>query len=155
MTKHIVASAKDLPPGTRKLVEVDGREIVVLNIGGEFFGVLNRCPHNGGSLCKGTLTRRISSPEPGVYETPGPAELLRCPWHGWQYDVRTGQSWCEPERARTITYPVKVAHGSELGAELGAELDSGAVHDGDLVPGPLIAETVKVSLEEDYVVIEA
>ncbi len=147
LTKHIVASAKDLPPGTRKLVEVNGREIVVLNISGEFFGVLNRCPHNGGSLCKGTLTRRISSPEPGVYETPGPAELLRCPWHGWQYDVRTGQSWCEPERARTITYPVKVARG--------AELDSGAVKESELVPGPLIAETVKVSLEEDYVVVEA
>jgi nitrite reductase/ring-hydroxylating ferredoxin subunit len=156
MTKHIVASAKELPPGTRKLVEVNGREIVVLNIGGEYFGVLNRCPHNGGSLCKGTLTRRIASPEPGVYETPGPAELLRCPWHGWQYDVRTGQSWCEPERARTITYPVKVAHGSALSAEL----DGCDVKEGDLVPqslerGPLVAETVKVSLEEDYVVIEA
>ena len=147
MTKHIVASAKELPPGTRKLVEVNGREIVVLNIRGEYFGILNRCPHNGGSLCKGTLTRRITSPEPGVYETPGPAELIRCPWHGWQYDVRTGQSWCEPERALTITYPVRVTRG--------AELEGGDLESDDLVPGPLVAETVKVSLEEDYVVIEA
>ena len=141
MAKHIVATAKELPPGTRKLVSVDGREIVVLNIRGEYFGVLNRCPHNGGSLCNGTLTRRIASPEPGIYETPGPQELLRCPWHGWQYDVRTGQSWCEPERSRTITYPVSVAHGDQLQGD-------------DLVPGPLVAETVKVALEEDYVVIE-
>ena len=144
--KHIVATAKELPPGTRKLVTVNNREIVVFNIKGEFFGVLNRCPHNGGSLCRGTLTRRISSPEPGVYETPDGAELIRCPWHGLQYDVRTGQSWCDPERARTITYPVRVARGDDLrSAELGT----------DLVPGPLVAETVKVSLEEDYVVIEA
>ena len=140
--KHVVATAKELPPGTRKLVTVNNREIVVFNIKGEFFGVLNRCPHNGGSLCKGTLTRRISSPEPGVYDTPTGAELIRCPWHGWQYDVRTGQSWCEPERARTITYPVRVARGDDL-------------RSAELVPGPLVAETVKVSLEEDYVVIEA
>ena len=140
--RHIVASVKDIPPGSRKVVQVNGRDIVVLNIDGELFGVLDRCPHNGGSLCKGTLTRRISSPEPGVYETPGPKELLRCPWHGWQYDVRTGQSWCEPERARTITYPVRVAHGADL-----AETE--------LVPGPLVAETIKVTREEDYIVIEA
>lgn len=147
MARHVVASAKDLPPGTRKLVEVNGREIVVLNIGGEYFGVLNRCPHNGGSLCNGTLTRRIASPEPGVYETPGPAELLRCPWHGWQYDVRTGQSWCEPERSRTITYPVAVTRGADLA---GGDLKSA-----ELVPGPLVAETVKVAREEDYIVVEA
>jgi nitrite reductase/ring-hydroxylating ferredoxin subunit len=140
--KYIVATARELPPGSRKLVEVNGREIVVFNIKGAYFGVLNRCPHNGGSLCKGTLTRRITSPEPGVYETPAGAEMIRCPWHGWQYDVRTGQSWCEPERARTITYPVRVARGGAIGGD-------------DLVPGPLIAETVKVSREEDYVVIEA
>ena len=139
LTKHIVASAKELPPGTRKLVEVNGREIVVLNIGGEYFGILNRCPHNGGSLCKGTLTRRIASPEPGVYETPGPAELLRCPWHGWQYDVRTGQSWCEPERARTITYPVKAPM-----VRAAPSWTAAPCKDGDLVPGPLVAETVKV-----------
>lgn len=141
--RHIVAKAAEIPPGTRKLVTVDGREVVVLNIKGEYFGILNRCPHNGGRLCEGTLTRRIASPEPGVYETPGPLELLRCPWHGWQYDVRTGQSWCEPERSRTVTFPVRVAHGDEL-------LAAGE----ELVPGPLVAETVKVSLEEDYVVIE-
>jgi nitrite reductase/ring-hydroxylating ferredoxin subunit len=150
--KHIVASAKDIPPGERKLVTVNGREIVVLNIRGEYFGVLNRCPHNGGSLCKGTLTRRITSPEPGVYETPGHAELLRCPWHGWQYDVRTGQSWCEPERARTITYPVRVERGSELD---GVELREDDLAPSTLERGPLVAETVKVSLEEDYVVIDA
>jgi nitrite reductase/ring-hydroxylating ferredoxin subunit len=154
--KHIVATTRELPPGSRKLVEVNGREIVVFNIAGEFFGVLNRCPHNGGSLCKGTLTRRITSPEPGVYETPGGAELIRCPWHGWQYDVRTGQSWCEPERARTITYPVRIARGGEIGGgEASSDDHIPQVLDQVLERGPLIAETVKVSLEEDYVVIEA
>ena len=134
--RHVVASAKDIPPGTRRVVTVDGRDIVILNIAGELFGILDRCPHNGGPLCKGTLTRRITSPEPGVYETPSAPELLRCPWHGWQYDVRTGQSWCEPDRARTITYSVRVTRGD------------------DLVPGPLIAETVPVRREEDYIIVE-
>ena len=156
--KHVVASVKDVPPGSRKLVTVNGRDIVILNIAGELFGILDRCPHNGGPLCRGTLTRRIASPEPGVYETPGRPELLRCPWHGWQYDVRTGQSWCEPERARTITYPVLVARGESLkgGADASPPADGTLAAVGmDLVPGPLVAETVPVSQEEDYIVIEA
>ena len=142
MTKHIVASAKELPPGTRKLVEVNGREIVVLNIRGEYFGILNRCPHNGGSLCKGTLTRRITSPEPGVYETPGPAELIRCPWHGWQYDVRTGQSYFDPVHCKVRAYPTTVAPGDKLEGE-------------DLARGPYVAETFPVTVEECYVLVEA
>ena len=54
--KHVVAAVGDIPPGGRKLVEVNGRAIVVFNLGGEFFALSNRCPHRGGSLCEGKLT---------------------------------------------------------------------------------------------------
>jgi 3-phenylpropionate/trans-cinnamate dioxygenase ferredoxin subunit len=136
-SKHVVAAVRDLPPGSRKLVRIDGRDIVVFNVKGEYFGVLNRCPHNGGDLSKGTLGGVIESPEPGVYRLERAGELIRCPWHGWQFDLRTGQSWCEPGRIKTIAYPVEVADGEEL------------------VRGPYVAETVAVSVDEDYVVIEA
>jgi 3-phenylpropionate/trans-cinnamate dioxygenase ferredoxin subunit len=137
MTRHVVAPLSDLPPGSRKLVTVNGREIVVLNIKGELFGILNRCPHNGGPLCEGTLGGIVESPQPGVYALRRPGELIRCPWHGWQYDLRTGQSWCEPERIKTPTFPVEVAAGERL------------------VEGPYAAETVPVSVEGSYVVVEA
>ena len=137
MSKHVVAAVTDLPPGARKLVTVNGRDVVVFNVRGEYFGLLNRCPHNGGSLCKGTLGGFVEAPEPGVYRLKRPGELIRCPWHGWQYDIRTGQSWCEPARIKTVTYPVEVAAGNEL------------------VQGPYVAETVPVSVEGSYVVFEA
>jgi len=56
MAKHVVAAVADIPPGTRKLAQVNGRAIVVFNLGGEFFALNNRCPHRGGSLFHGKQT---------------------------------------------------------------------------------------------------
>ena len=58
----------DIPPGGRKLVEVNGRAVVVFNLGGEFFALNNRCPHRGGSLCDGKQTGLVQSSEPGDYQ---------------------------------------------------------------------------------------
>ena len=136
MSKHVVAAAKDLPPGSRKLVDVAGRTIVVFNVGGEYFALLNRCPHQGGNLCEGKLIGLLEAPEPGHYRYTRVGEILRCPWHGWEFDVRTGQSYCDPERIRTKRYDVAVAPGREV------------------VEGPYVAETFPVAVEEQYVVVE-
>ena len=136
MSKHVVAAAKDLPPGSRKLIDVAGRAIVVFNIGGEYFALLNRCPHQGGNLCEGKLIGLLESPEPGRYRYTRSGEILRCPWHGWEFDVRTGQSYCDPERIRTKRYDVAVEPAREV------------------VEGPYVAETFAVAVEEQYVVIE-
>jgi nitrite reductase/ring-hydroxylating ferredoxin subunit len=136
MTRHVVAPVADLPPGARKALTVNGRPIVVLNVGGAFHGLLDRCPHQGAALSAGVLGGIAQGEEPGRVTYTRDGEFLRCPWHGWEFDVRTGQSWCDPSRVRTRTYPVAVAHG------------------GELVQGPYIAETFPVTVEEDYVVIE-
>ena len=60
-----VGAAPSTPAGTRKLVHVAGRDIVVLNVNDELFALSDRCPHKGGSLSRGTLTGVVSSPEPG------------------------------------------------------------------------------------------
>jgi len=65
MSRHVVAALSELPPGSRKLVNIDGRPIGVFNIGGEFFALLNRCPHQGGNLCEGRLIGLVESPAPG------------------------------------------------------------------------------------------
>ena len=67
MASHVVAAVEEIPPGQRKLVAVSGRNIVVFNLGGEFFALNNRCPHRGGSLCQGNLTGLVLSDEPGEY----------------------------------------------------------------------------------------
>jgi nitrite reductase/ring-hydroxylating ferredoxin subunit len=136
MGKHVVGAAKDIPPGSRTLVEVRGRPIVIFNIDGEFFGLHNRCPHLGGPLCHGVLTGLVESDEPGQYRYTRQGEILRCPWHGWEFDVRTGQSWCTPDKVKARRYPVEVEAGAKL------------------VEGPYVAETVPVTIEEEYVVVE-
>jgi nitrite reductase/ring-hydroxylating ferredoxin subunit len=136
MPRHVVAPVSEIPPGARKLVEVRGRPIAIFNLEGEFFGLLNRCPHQGGSLCDGILTGLLESPQPGKYHYSRKGEILRCPWHGWEFDIRTGQSYCDPERIRARSYPVEVEPGKTV------------------VEGPYVAETVPVRVEEDYVVID-
>src|SRR4051812_24024588 len=55
MARHVIAPVDELPPGTRKFLTIDERPIAVFNIKGEFFGLLNRCPHQGAALCEGPL----------------------------------------------------------------------------------------------------
>src|SRR5205823_9390794 len=96
MTRHIVARTTEIPPGGNKVVDVDGRDIVVFHVNGEFFALLNRCPHEGAPLDKAACVARLTSPEPGVYQRSRVGELLRCAWHGWEFDMRTeiGRAAC-------------------------------------------------------------
>lgn len=136
MPRHVVATVDEIPDGERKLVAVDGRDIVIFNVKGEFLALLDRCPHQGGSLCGGVLTGFLESDSPGRYAYSRPGEFIRCPWHGWHFDIRTGQSWGDPERVFTKNYNVDVAEGSTL------------------VEGPYKAETIDVTVENQYLVIE-
>ncbi len=133
--KHVVAPLSDIPPGSRKLVQPAGRPIAVFNVGGRLFAVSNRCPHAGGELVHGKLVGLVESKEPGSYCYSRPNEILRCPWHGWEFDLTTGASWCDPETVRVKAYPVEVAAGAALG-EAQRRL-----------------ETFAVAVENDYVVV--
>ncbi|HEX5414688.1 MAG TPA: Rieske 2Fe-2S domain-containing protein [Chloroflexota bacterium] len=149
MAHYIVARAGEIPPGGRKVVEVAGVEICVFNIGGEYFAFRNRCPHQGGPLCIGTLWGFVVSDGPGDARLVREGEVLKCPWHAWEYDIRTGQSWYQSAKPRARRYPVQVAPGRSL---LGAREDQLA--DAGYVKGPFVAETYPVSLDEEYVVVE-
>ena len=65
MAKHVIASLREFPAGSRKLVDVRGRKIAVFNVKGEFFALANRCPHQGGSLCDGRLTGLVEASAAG------------------------------------------------------------------------------------------
>ena len=136
MARQVVAAAREIEPGGRKLVEVAGRAIVGFNLAGDFFALANRCPHKAGELCKGKISGFISSPEPGVYEISHEGEVIRCPWHGWEFHIRTGKSWCDPRTMNARAFEVRVEKGAQL------------------VEGPYVAETFPVLVEDDYLVIE-
>ncbi len=136
MARHVVAAVGEIPPGGRKIVEVAGRSVGVFNLGGEFFALINRCPHEGAPLGLGLRVGLSESDQPGHYTHSRPGELLRCPWHGWEFDIRTGQSWCDPTRLKAKCYA--------------AQREPGAA----LAKGPYVAESFPVSIEEEYVVVE-
>jgi nitrite reductase/ring-hydroxylating ferredoxin subunit len=136
VSRHVVARVDEVAPGSRRRVTVKGRDIAVFNVAGEFFALLDRCPHEGASLCRGIVGGLATSTEPGQYGLVRQGEILRCPWHGWEFDIRTGQSWCDPKNTYVKQYAVTVEPGAAL------------------VEGPYRAETFAVSIEQDYVVIE-
>ncbi len=134
--RHVVARVDDVGPGTRKRVIVDGRAIALFNVGGEFFATLDKCPHRGGSFCEGRQTGLVESTEPGVYTYARKGEIIRCPWHGWEFDLRTGRSRAAPAQWRTRTFPVEVAAGQKLQEDTSLAL-----------------EMFPVSIEEQYIVL--
>jgi 3-phenylpropionate/trans-cinnamate dioxygenase ferredoxin subunit len=145
MPSYIVATVDEIPPGGRKIVEVAGRSLGIFNVAGEYYALRNRCPHQGGPLCTGVLTGFVESSAPGVYRYTRSGEILRCPWHGWEFDVTTGQSWFDPSGMRVRRYPVRIAAGDAVGNQKTAC--------GGLRPGPYVAETYPVSVERQYVLV--
>lgn len=128
--KYVVASVDEIPPGGRKIVEVARRSIGIFNVGGEYFALRNRCPHRGAELCTGHIWGTIEATAPGVFDYREDGAVLSCPHHGWEFQIRTGRSRCEPQRLRATTYPVDVAGGDAL------ETDAHLASDGVVVrPG--------------------
>ena len=72
-----VARVEDVPPGTVKAVKAGEDPIALANCDGSFYATQGKCLHLEGPLGEGEL-------DDGC--------LLRCPWHGWTYDVRTGKN---------------------------------------------------------------
>jgi nitrite reductase/ring-hydroxylating ferredoxin subunit len=108
---HDVGSVADLEQAGRLLARIGGREVGVVAVDGELRGVRNRCPHHGGPLCLGTVRPRQTG-APGHYELAGPS-VLRCPWHGWEFDPVTGACLDDPSM-RVAVYPARAAGGRVL-----------------------------------------
>ena len=134
--KHVVARVEDVEPGKPYLTKVKGRQIGIFNLDGEFFALLNRCPHQSAELCRGRVTHLAYSEKPGDVQVSRDGEFIKCPWHGWEFDIRTGQSYCDPGSMYVRQFGVKVEPGETL------------------VKGPYVAETFSVTSDGEYVIVE-
>jgi len=86
-----VAKVNEMPPGTAREFQADGRMIALFNVDGSFYAVDNTCLHRGGPLGQGSLE----------------GEVVTCPWHGWQYNVKSGEAVFN-EQIKVQCYEVKV-----------------------------------------------
>lgn len=165
--KYVVARAEEIPEGHRAIVRVEGRSYGVFNIDGTFYALLNRCPHQGGELCKGPLHTLVEGDGHGRIRFDTSRWHISCPWHGWEFDVATGRSYFDPQRTKARRVQVSVERGDEVAHEVasGTADVSSPEHD-PIVPGgahgtvvsrwaegPYQAETVEVSVEDDYVML--
>jgi len=107
-SRHVVCRVDELAPGDRRIVEIGGRSIGVLNFEGSFYAFRNVCPHHGAQICLGDLSKMMAPSEPHTYALSGDQVVLRCPWHGYEFDAATGEAIIDPERMRVRTYPVTV-----------------------------------------------
>lgn len=117
MAEYLVGTVAEFTDEDRKLVTVGGDEIVVFRHEGEMFALSNVCGHMGGPVGEGMLINRVE----GVVDSGGrylgdrfstEATHLVCPWHGMEYDIRTGVSHAHP-KARLRRYDTEV-RGEEV-----------------------------------------
>ena len=111
MRCRVVGKANDLHPGEVRIVPLGKKaSLGVFNVGGRFYALKNLCPHQGGPLCQGRLRPLIVSDRPYQVSYQRESEILRCPWHNWEFDIKTGEALCNPG-VRVRTYAVTVEAG--------------------------------------------
>lgn len=86
-----IAKKSDIPTGAGKIIETDGKTIAIFNNNGEFYATDNTCPHQGGPLGDGICEENT----------------VTCPWHGWQFNVATGENVFDPGM-KLATYPLNI-----------------------------------------------
>jgi len=90
-----VGTLEELPPGSRKVVDIDGVMIAVFNLDGEFFAIEDICTHDGGELASGVLE----------------GDQIVCPRHGARFSIRTGEVLAPPAYEPVSAFPVRIADG--------------------------------------------
>ncbi len=99
-----VSALDELAVGESRIIEAADKSIGVFNTGSQIVAVLNLCPHEFAPVCRGALGGTTLPSKPGEFIWGRENEILRCPWHGWEFDLHTGQ--CLTDRSKLRRYPV-------------------------------------------------
>jgi nitrite reductase (NADH) small subunit len=111
MATLVVGRADDLPPGQMTTCTIGNRQVCVANASGRLVAFRDACPHQGARLSQGTIggTMIHSLPQRYAYGLEGC--VIRCPWHGWEFDMRFGHALFDPGKRRIASYDVSVENG--------------------------------------------
>jgi 3-phenylpropionate/trans-cinnamate dioxygenase ferredoxin subunit len=111
--RHVLFPLTELEPGQMRSVDVDGIDIVVArDLDGQVYALRNRCAHAAACLSKGRLLRKVAvGGEVDRYELTEEL-IIRCPWHGYEYELPTGRCLADPRRTRVRSYPVTIEDGT-------------------------------------------
>ncbi|WP_338665246.1 Rieske (2Fe-2S) protein [Pararoseomonas sp. SCSIO 73927] len=110
--RHAVGTPADFPAGKMVMVRAGEQEIGVVRLrDGELRAMRNWCPHKGAPICRGLIGGTWPPSEPGKLDYDGTQEVLVCPWHGFEYDLKSGREMYETGTTRLRLYPVTVEDG--------------------------------------------
>jgi nitrite reductase/ring-hydroxylating ferredoxin subunit len=110
--EHVVGAAADFPVGQHKIVTVNNIEIGIFNVDGTLHALPNVCPHQYGPLSKGPVGGMMScnASTNWKFHWGRSGEILTCPWHGLEFDIKTGQCLA-PKKFSVRSFPVNVVEG--------------------------------------------
>lgn len=111
MTQHRVGAVTDVEDAHPLLCTVDDIELGVFRVGGRYLAWRNVCPHHAAPVCRGTISGTNLPSDVYEYRRGREGEILQCPWHGWEFDLLTGQHLAAGSRARLRQYPVEIKGG--------------------------------------------
>ncbi|SEO21047.1 Rieske [2Fe-2S] domain-containing protein [Halogranum amylolyticum] len=148
-----ICPTDELPPGERTIVDLNGHSVGVFNVDGEYYALKNDCPHQRAPLCMGKVTGTTSSATPGEVEWKDDGKILRCPWHGWEFDIATGESVFNPHKVRARSFDTAV-ESTQSGEEADANATDGGCDCGANIEGeqPPV-DTYEVDVEDEQVVV--
>jgi nitrite reductase (NADH) small subunit len=109
--EHRVGAVEDFRQDGCRMVEVDGRSVGIITVAGRLFALRDRCPHRGAPMCQGTVSGTFVASAPHQYVYGMHDAVIRCPWHGWEFDLETGRSLLEPDRVGVRVYQITVDEG--------------------------------------------
>lgn len=107
MPEVAVCLLGELTEGQPTVVETGGRRIVLVRWGERVFAVRDICPHMSASFAHGRVEARVTADHAGELTLACDEPMLVCPWHAWEFSLRTGRSPADPG-LRVGTYPVSV-----------------------------------------------
>ncbi len=113
-TRTEIGLASDIAPGTMHSVTLGDRDVdklLVANVRGQYVAYVDSCPHQGARLSGGTIGGTLLESDPQEYHYGMDDCVLRCPWHGWEFDLNTGQTLFATQRRRLIKYRTEVVDG--------------------------------------------
>jgi nitrite reductase/ring-hydroxylating ferredoxin subunit len=103
---------EELPLGRFRIVELPlGAVGLLRTAGGSVHAVRNRCPHMGAPICRGHVGGTAVPSEPDEIRWGMAGEVLRCPWHGFEFNIASGENLFGITRARLRKYEVQIDHG--------------------------------------------
>jgi len=108
---YCIGELNQIPEGKALITDLNGTSIGVFYEDGKVYAVRNVCPHKLAPICKGGVCGTMLPSKPSEFEFGLEGKVLRCPWHGWEFSLETGDALFGISNRKVKTYPVQVKDG--------------------------------------------